>query len=414
MKPQEPKFPQRPNDRFSEEDLEMPAYLRREAQVPLPAPESPDKIENDPEFKSIPGRKTRETLSEWPGESGVALFNKFIGENNILEPELATLEDLTLEQRRELGKLILVEAGVQTSTDEEDNSVFAELLEITGKRIEEEKKKFISEKSQKPAPHIISEPEPAYGYDKSLGRSVEYSAPFIYHEPTMKMPGMEGSAENPDFKKTEENETKIKRLEEVIATVTQRLAEIDRELKIDYLQTELEKKRKELKNDIFGKGEKREKIASLEIELDKIENPFKWFIINKDNLSRKNFRIMFGVDRDSATLRDINQIMGETGQDFEKRGFIWSATDETFKTDNVVLFSANGFYLKLINAREVKGGNKKMGEVIKNPNARYVVIDPDGNELSSYIRPYEEGMGLLLNKAREYHLQQLTLFKNQD
>jgi hypothetical protein len=209
--------------------------------------------------------------------------------------------------------------------------------------------------------------------------------------------------------KTEE--TAPKSVEEKIAEIKRRLTDIDRELEKDSLREELKIEKRKLKEAYFGKDKKAKRIAMIEKRIDQLENPFKWYIIAEDKLSLKNFEIMFGVSREDATLKKINEIYGETGKDFEKAS-IWSRANEISEKEHVVLFSSNGFYMKIMNMniKELKGKKGGSGKT-ENRIASYAIFGPGGHELNTPPLDYKEGEELLLNTAKRYQEEQLALFE---
>lgn len=197
----------------------------------------------------------------------------------------------------------------------------------------------------------------------------------------------------------------IRKLEETIKAATQRLAEIDKILKIDSLKEELALKRKKLLNSTFGKSKKREEIASLETKLDRMENPFKWSII--DRICPKNFAILFESDVRSAEIVESevyrNNIKGIACDFFEKN-------DIGNKTDNAMAFSSNGFYLRFKNIKELQ--KKGEGVDIDGPEARYDLVNPDGLvSLGLTDLNYEEAEKALHENAQRYQAEQLDYFE---
>lgn len=196
----------------------------------------------------------------------------------------------------------------------------------------------------------------------------------------------------------------IRKLEETIKAANQRLAEIDKILKIDSLKEELALKRKKLLNSTFGKSKKREEIASLETKLDRMENPFKWSII--DRICPKNFAILFESDVRSAEIVESevyrNNIKGIACDFFEKN-------DIGNKTDNAVAFSSNGFYLRFKNIKELQ--KKGKGVDIDGPDARYDLVGPDGSTLLTELN-YENATRALQENAERYQKEMLTEFES--
>jgi hypothetical protein len=138
---------------------------------PIPAETTPvEKLEavpptNDPEFLSILNKKTRDVLFSFAGDPAIKLFERYVGENN-QNAETTVLNDLRLEQKRGLGKLILEDAGLSNTTDEENESMFQELINSVDERSEIER--YLLEKSkltstEEPVSEFILEdlPKPA-------------------------------------------------------------------------------------------------------------------------------------------------------------------------------------------------------------------------------------------------------------
>ena len=184
---------------------------------------------------------------------------------------------------------------------------------------------------------------------------------------------------------------------------------------IDSLRRDLENTPKK---NIFARRKLEQRIAKLEIDKKEIErgkqlaedrerNPFKYFIIDK--LNPKTFQVIFLKDRENVSVEDINDVMGETGRNF-KDGLIKTAQYIIPERDHAVLFSVNGFYLKLVNSKKVR--KHKDGEIMLNDaKAEYVIIGPEG-EVENSSLDYEGGRNLLEKTAKQYQEQQTSLFDN--
>lgn len=213
----------------------------------------------------------------------------------------------------------------------------------------------------------------------------------------------------------EQKDIETKRgLEEKIAATKRKLAEIERELKIRSLETELDLERRGLRKSGWGKEDNRkERIASLETKLDRIQNPFKWHLV--DQIGLKNYKILFGTTERSASI--INADVYADNLDGEKSEMFnmpekFTAVDER---DNAVEFSSNGFYLRLINKKELLEGE---GIIIDGPDARYDLVDPKGLIVPSVSSSplgldYKKGVDALVKAAQSYQEAERTKFETE-
>ena len=150
--------------------------------------------------------------------------------------------------------------------------------------------------------------------------------------------------------------------------------------------------------------EKPEKERKEKLEIDKQKNPFKYFLIG--NMSEDAFWNIYLKKKEEVTLEDINNYLAEDGKEMKTFTFQFILPNR----HNTVRFSSNGFTLQLINKDEVKG---KDGIRTWDPNAKYILINPNGEQLNQIALNHEDGERLLIQKADEYQAQQIALFESQ-
>ena len=154
--------------------------------------------------------------------------------------------------------------------------------------------------------------------------------------------------ESPDSVLTPQEITaKIKEAEELLASIQKELIQLDQEDALDDLKDAIQEKRKELKNATFKKS-KKEELTKLETQLDRLEHPFKWMMIDK--ISNTNYKIIFGSLEAKVLDSGLyaNNIDGSLCQIFDIQEELIS------ERKDAVAFSSNGFYLKLTNRRELE------------------------------------------------------------
>src|SRR3989338_6145968 len=128
--------------------------------------------------------------------------------------------------------------------------------------------------------------------------------------------------------------------EGIIADATQELAEIERRIaraKIDSGEASI------------TASATPEQASKEALEKDKVQNPFKYFVI--ENMSDAAFWCLFSKGKAEATLEDINRTCGESGREVK---FFTSKLILPGKSNTVEL-SSNGFTLQLQNVEEVRG-----------------------------------------------------------
>lgn len=143
-----------------------------------------------------------------------------------------------------------------------------------------------------------------------------------------------------------------------------------------------------------------------EIKEDKKANPFKYFVLER--MSDQAFLVIFGKDRNQATLADLNRF--EIGNKLNQwsRSRIWK--DRPSVTD----FTSNGFFLELQNPQDLKfkeGGEEKIAS--GSERAKYILVSPEWKNLEE-ITGYENALKAMEGRAREYQDKLLEEFNNQN
>src|SRR3989338_853778 len=189
--------------------------------------------------------------------------------------------------------------------------------------------------------------------------------------------------------------------EGIIADATQELAEIERRIaraKIDSGEASI------------TASATPEQASKEALEKDKVQNPFKYFVI--ENMSDAAFWCLFSKGKAEATLEDINRTCGESGREVK---FFTSKLILPGKSNTVEL-SSNGFTLQLQNVEEVrgKGEDGKKGIFTSSPRAKYKLVNPNWEYFTGEDSlSYEEGQRLMRQRAEEYQKKQLALFESQ-
>src|SRR3989338_5599911 len=189
--------------------------------------------------------------------------------------------------------------------------------------------------------------------------------------------------------------------EGMIADATQELAEIERRIaraKIDSGEASI------------TASATPEQASKEALEKDKVQNPFKYFVI--ENMSDAAFWCLFSKGKAEATLEDINRTCGESGREVK---FFTSKLILPGKSNTVEL-SSNGFTLQLQNVEEVrgKGEDGKKGIFTSSPRAKYKLVNPNWEYFTGEDSlSYEEGQRLMRQRAEEYQKKQLALFESQ-
>ncbi len=225
---------------------------------------------------------------------------------------------------------------------------------------------------------------------------------------------VDSSVRNPEMlEAVEENleDMPLERLESVIEQAKARMAEINREIEIEETEELLAKKVKELKGSFFTGGKKKE-VAALALKLDRLNNQFKYFVIEK--MHPKNFKIVFGTDPRDITLKTINSIVPNMAQAFQEGIYIYPVpkNDKVSEREGVAEFSINGFYLKIKNKKVVTG---KGGVNFEDPRARFDLVDPSGEIVAiDFDMDFAEGQRQIALRSREYQTRQVQEFEKEN
>ena len=175
-----------------------------------------------------------------------------------------------------------------------------------------------------------------------------------------------------------------------------------KEKEIDGFDRKIEEKWKEKRelvdklNDERVKVEEREnKKRKEDLEKDRKQNPFKYFIIDK--MSDESFKLIFRKNKEDISLDELNEKLGEPEKisDWEFR-FIRPETHYT------TLFTSNGFSLQLQNA-EIVAGEEDNAKVTQNPDTKYRLVGPNWKFFTEDDGlSYNEGRRLIGERAQKY------------
>ena len=168
---------------------------------------------------------------------------------------------------------------------------------------------------------------------------------------------------------------------------------------IDELDRKIEEGRKEigeLKDKRNQQAEEtEEKKRKEDLEEDKKQNPFKYFII--DEMSDEAFMLIFREKKEAISLDELNKKLDEPEKisDWEFR-FIRPETHYT------TLFTSNGFSLQLQNA-EIVAGEEDNAKVTQNPDTKYRLVGPNWKFFTEDDGlSYNEGRRLIGERAQKY------------
>lgn len=237
------------------------------------------------------------------------------------------------------------------------------------------------------------------GLPEELGRRREWQG--------IKLP--EVLATLPEFLSTEEQkkQERIAHLRFKISEAEAKLAHIEKEEKIEEIEKEINKKRKELKGGWFGKKGRQEEIATLETKIDRINFPFKWFLV--DEINKKNRLIVFGSSEKTKPV--INEIIFSEDPGRTNCGIYEAeAEDITRAKDYAVRFSSNGFYLRFANKKELE---EEGDASLDNPDARYDLISPQGEEVATDLS-WGKATESLQENSEKYQQDMRVKFEDQN
>lgn len=208
----------------------------------------------------------------------------------------------------------------------------------------------------------------------------------------------EGEEEN------KSDEEKIAAIDKEIEETLREIARLDREEEILKAEKRLKKLKLAARNSWLG-GEDKE-INSLEVSIDRMKNPFKYFQF--DRIAAKNIRRIFGVSKAEVNVDFINALLQDIQEKVSKNEFILH--NDSSETEGIYEYSLNGYYLELNNKGEVRKDGKLD---FKDDKARFILVDAQGAIIAVNLT-LTEGTITLREKAMTYQKEIEAKFKNEE